>query len=141
MNALLYGKNITVISCNGADYGPWPKKWHVAPVNSWITTPAGRELVVGKEVLRAAELAATFRGVAYSARGALTSPDDYQRTKGYIKTALGKQVDKVGFSFVEVLCTCFPLSYEAPLECLEWIKEKMIRELPLGEFKSVSHIG
>ncbi|MFC2014236.1 4Fe-4S dicluster domain-containing protein [Chloroflexota bacterium] len=140
INALICGENITVISCNGASYGPWPMGWHVAPMNTWITTTEGRELVVGKYPLHTAELAATFAGVAYSARGAVASPDDYQLTKSYIKTAFQKQLDNIGLSFVEVLCACNALSYEPPLGCLEWIHDEMVREFPLGEYKNVDQV-
>jgi 2-oxoglutarate ferredoxin oxidoreductase subunit beta len=137
---LTFLDKITVISCNGPEYGPWPNNWHFPTTLNWITTPRGRELVEGEYPLHIAELAASLKGVAYSARGALTSPDDYQRTKSYIRTALQKQKDNVGSSFVEVLCACFPLTYDASLSCLKWIKDKMISEFPLGEFKNVYHI-
>lgn len=140
INALTCAENVTIISCNGPDYGPWPKGWHIAPINIWLNNPEGRELVAGKYPLHIAELAATFRGVAYSARAALTSPHDYQYAKSYIKTALQKQIDGAGLNYVEVLCACFPLTYEAPMDCLKWIRENMITEFPLGEFKNVDRV-
>lgn len=140
INALTCGEKITIISCNEPKYGPWPDRWHMGPTITWITTPEGRELITGEYPLHIAELAATFRQVAYSARGAIISPRDYQQTKSYVMTALQKQMDNVGFSFVEILCACCSLTYDAPVDCLKWIKEKMVTELPLGEFKNVDRV-
>ncbi len=91
--------------------------------------------------MHAAELVATFKGVAYSARGAITSADTYQRTKSYIRTAFQKQIDNVGFSFVEVLSAC--AGFERALtaaDCLKQVSDRIIAELPLGEFKNVDQV-
>jgi pyruvate/2-oxoacid:ferredoxin oxidoreductase beta subunit len=94
-------------------------------------------LIMGKDPLHLAERAAAFSGVNYSARGAMTSPDDYERTKSYIRTAFQKQTTQTGTSFVEVLCACFAQAYESPWDTLKWIHEKVVTELPLLEFKNV----
>jgi len=83
---------------------------------------------------------AAFKGAAYSARGAFNTPANYQRTKRYIKTAFQKQMDKVGLSFVEILCAC-PANWRmSPTDSLKWIEEKMVPEFPLGELKNVDKI-
>jgi 2-oxoglutarate ferredoxin oxidoreductase subunit beta len=131
------GEKITIINCNDTAYRPWPIGWHIETFVHPILAYAGQESITIGFPIPLAEFVAPSRGVAYSARCAITSPDDYSRTKSYIRTAFQKQIDNVGFSFVEVLCACFALSYEDPAGCLKWIKEKMIAELPLGEFKNV----
>ena len=145
IGALIRGEKFTIILCNTAFYGP--KEGRPVPITepiegrlepmTRITTPEGQKIFAGGYPLHIAELVATFKGVAYSARGAITSPRDYQLTKGYIRAAFQKQMDNVGFSFVEVLCTCCDPTYSAPVDCLKWIKEKMTTEFPLGEFKTV----
>jgi len=140
ISALNYGDSITIINCNDASYGPWPKSWHAKPLITHIVTPEGHEIVAEGYPLHTAELAATFKGVTYSARGSLASPDDYELTKSYIRTAFQKQLDDVGLSFVEVLCACGALSYEPPLNCLKWIHEEMVTEFHLGEFKNLDQI-
>lgn len=140
ISALNYGDNITIINCNDASYGPWPNSWHAKPLITHIITPEGQELVAEGHPLHTAELATTFKGVVYSARGTITSPDDYELTKNYLRTAFQKQIDNIGLSFVEVLCACGALSYEAPLNCLKWIHEEMVTEFPLGEFKNVDQV-
>ena len=94
---------------------------------------------MGEYPLHLPELAATFSGITYSARGAITSPDDYEQTKSYIRTAIQKQTTNGGTSFVEVLCACFAQAYESPWDTLKWIHEKVVAEFPLLEFKKVVH--
>ncbi len=137
MRAMTAFDKITVINCNDPLYGPWPKGWRVAtPVGCIVPVPDEAELAVSENHVPMAEMAATFKGVAYSARGALTSVDDYEHTRNYIRTAIQKQVDNVGVSLVDVLCACLVLSYEAPVDCLRWIKEEMVTKLPLGIYKN-----
>ena len=103
------------------------------------TTPLGRNPGEGY-TMHIPEMIATMKGVAYSARGAVHTPAHYQRTKKYLKTALQKQLDNVGFSFLEILSTCPTGWHVSPLESLKWVEEKMIPELPLGEFKNVDRL-
>jgi 2-oxoglutarate ferredoxin oxidoreductase subunit beta len=105
-----------------------------------LTTPEGRQAEREGYPLPTAELVAQFRGVAYSARGALTTPANYQRTKRYVKTAFQKQLGNVGLSFVEILSACPTDWHLTPVESLKWIEEKLIAEFPLGEFKNVDRI-
>ncbi|MBA7570202.1 Ferredoxin-type protein NapF [subsurface metagenome] len=146
INTLIRGDNLTVILCNTPYFGPADGR--PAPVNepiegrlvpvTHINTPEGRKIIRGGYPMHIAELVATFEGVAFSARGTLASPKYYQQTKQYVRTALQTQVNEIGLSFVEVLCTCCDPTYSAPAESLKWIKEKMIPKFPLGEFKKGS---
>jgi 2-oxoglutarate ferredoxin oxidoreductase subunit beta len=78
--------------------------------------------------------------VVYSARSAVNSPANFQRTKRYAKAALQKQMEDVGFSFVEILTPC-PVNWHMdPVDALKWMEEKQIAEYPLGEFKNVAQI-
>ena len=146
INTLIRGDKLTIVLCNTPYYGPKdgrpvpanePIEGQLEPVTR-INTPEGQQVIKGGYPLRIAELVATFEGVAYSARGVVTSPKNYQQTRKYINTALQKQIDGVGLSFVEVLCTCCDPIYSAPIKCLEWIDEKMVVRFPLGEFKNVN---
>jgi 2-oxoglutarate ferredoxin oxidoreductase subunit beta len=139
-NGLMRGENITVINCNELIYRGDPSKEQIAPPASPVNSPERRNLIMGKYPLHLAERAATFSGINYSARGAITSPDDYERTKSYIRTAFQKQTTNAGTSFVEVLCACFAQAYESPWDTLKWIHEKVVTELPLLEFKNVDQM-
>jgi 2-oxoglutarate ferredoxin oxidoreductase subunit beta len=144
IGALIRGENFTMILCNMPYYAP--KYGRPSPLNepaegrlepaTIINTPDGQKLITGGQPLHIAELAATFAGTSYSARGAVTSVKDYQLTKGYIKNAVQRQLDGGGFSLVEVITVCGDLTYSDPVDCLKWVSEKMVTEFPLGEFKN-----
>lgn len=142
MGALTRAENITIIMQNNAVYGTTGGQ--MAPTSlleqKTTTTPNGRDINTAGFPVHAAEMIASFKGVTYSARGAFNTPDNYQRTKRYVKTAFQKQMNKFGLSFVEVLCACPPNWHLSPQDCLKWIKKKMIPEFPLGEFKNVNRI-
>jgi len=103
------------------------------------TTPEGRGPNMGYPA-RMPEMIATVQGAAYSARGAANTPANYLKTRKYVKTAFEKQLDNIGFSFVEFLSAC-PTGWRmTPKESIRWIEEKMIPVLPLGEFKNVDRL-
>ena len=43
---------------------------------------------------------------AYVARGAVGTPADINRLKGYIRNAFEAQLNHEGYSMVEVMCSC-----------------------------------
>ncbi len=104
------------------------------------TSPSGRDPSVDGYPVHTAELVATFKGVAYSARGSLHTPAHYQKTKKYVRTAIQRQLDNVGSSFVEMIASCPVNWHMTPVESLAWIEEKVISEYPLGEFRNVERI-
>ena len=142
IGALTRGEMITVIMCNNANYGTTGGQMAPTTLMGQVTTttPAGRDAIMGGYPTHTAEIAAMFRGVAYSARGAVNTPANYQRAKKYVRTAFLKQIDHAGLSFVEILSACPPNWHLSPVESLRWIEEKMIPEFPLGEFKNLDHV-
>lgn len=104
------------------------------------TSPLGRNVSGEGYPAHAAEMAATFKGVAYSARGSLHTPASYQRTKGYIRTAFQRQLDNVGTGFVEVITACPTNWHLTPVQSLAYIEEHVIAEFPVGEFRNVTSI-
>ncbi|MDY7033329.1 MAG: thiamine pyrophosphate-dependent enzyme [Thermodesulfobacteriota bacterium] len=142
MNSLLRGEKLTTIFLNNAVYGTTGGQ--MAPTTllemRTTTTPYGRDTKTTGFPLHAAELAATMKGVAFSARCALNSPANFNRAKKAVKTAFLKQMDGVGYGFVEFLSACPPNWGLTPVDALKFISEKMITEYPLGEFKNVDSI-
>lgn len=138
IQAAARAERITVFMANNANYGTTGGQ--MAPTTlleqRTTTTPEGRGVPEGFPI-NTAELVAQLRGTVYSARGAITSPANYQRTKRYVKKALQKQLNGVGFSFVEILSACPPNWGKRPVDCLKWIEEVMMTQYPLGEFKDV----
>ena len=142
MNALLRGEKLTTIFMNNACYGTTGGQ--MAPTTPWgmrtTTTTEGRDPKLTGFPLHAAELVANMKGVAYSARCTVHSPGNYQRAKKAVKTAFQKQMDGIGYGFVEFLSACPPNWRLSPQDCLEFISGKMMAEFPLGEFKNVDVI-
>jgi len=142
MNALSRGEKLTTIFLNNAGYGMTGGQMAPTTLLGQVTTttPAGRDPEIAGYPIHVAELAAVMKGTAYSARVTVHTPANYQKAKKAIKLALQKQIDGIGYGFVEFLSAC-PASWRmTPSECLEFIDEKMLAEYPLGEFKNVDRI-
>ena len=131
------GERITVIMANNGSYQS--SGWQMAPPAGEIAAPEvwGPPLTAPVDIV---SLLCALKGVVYVARGAANTSANYLQTKGYIKTALQKQIDDAGFSFVEILLAC-PTNWQlSPEESLKWIEEKIIVQLPLGEFMNLDRI-
>jgi len=142
MHAAIRGERITVIMVNNGNYGTTGGQ--LAPTTllgqKTTTTPRGRDPRRDGYPIQAPELLSTIKGVAYAARGSVHSPAMFQRTKKFIKTAFEKQLNDVGFSYVEILSPCPPDWHLSPLDCLKRIEEEVIPQFPVGEFKNVDRI-
>ena len=142
VNAAARAERITVFMFNNANYGTTGGQMAPTTLIGQVTptTPMGRNARTCGYPLHVPEMLATIKGVAYSARSAINSPANFQRTKRYIKTAFQKQINDVGFSFVEIL-TCCPVNWHmTPVDALKWMEEKQMAEYPLGEFRNVDRI-
>jgi 2-oxoglutarate ferredoxin oxidoreductase subunit beta len=137
IGAMTRGERITTIMYNNTNYGTTGGQ--LAPTTligqKTTTTPLGRNPKLEGYPVRAAELAADFEGTVYSARGSVNSPANYKRAKKYIKKAFQKQIDGLGYSFVEVLSACPPNWHLSPVDCIKRIEEEIIPEFPLSEIK------
>jgi len=138
IGAMTRGENITIIMCNNTNYGTTGGQLAPTTLRGQVTatTPKGRNTATEGFPVHVAELAASFEGVAYSARGSLHTTGQYERTKNYIMRAFQTQVERKGLAFVEVLSACPPNWHMTPVECIKHIKRELIPEFPLGEFKS-----
>jgi 2-oxoglutarate ferredoxin oxidoreductase subunit beta len=138
INAMTRGEKLTTFMYNNTNYGTTGGQ--LAPTTlvgqKTTTSPQGRDAASEGYPIHAAELASTFKGTAYSARGSVHTPKNYQRTKRYIKKAFQNQLDGIGFNFVEVLSACPPNWHLTPVECLKRIEDELVPEFPLGEFKN-----
>ena len=143
MHAAIRGERITIVMVNNGNYGTTGGQ--MAPTTllgqKTTTSPFGRDVKREGFPIRAPELLSTLEGVAYAARGSVSSPANFQRTKKFIKTALLKQVSDIGFSYVEVLSPCPPDWHLSPGECMDRIERDVVPQFPIGEFKNVSEVG
>ena len=142
MNALVRGEKFTTIFLNNAVYGTTGGQ--MAPTTllgmKTTTTPKGRKIETSGYPIHIPELAATMKGVAYSARWTVHTPANFQKAKKSLKTAFQKQIDGIGYGIVEFISACPPGWRMGIFECLDFISDKMLEEYPLGEFKNVDKI-
>lgn len=136
LGSLIRGEGFTMIVCNDVNWRT--SRQRPLKTLTSVTAAGEQELVWQGFPLHMAEFVAGFQGVAYSARSSLVSPDGYERTKSYVMEAFKKQLDGVGFGFVEVLCACAGCEWHVAtrLECLTAVN-RALGELPMAEFKNV----
>lgn len=142
INAMMRSEKVTTVFLNNAGYGMTGGQ--LAPTTllglRTTTCPEGRKAANIGFPLHVAELAATFKGTAYSARVSLHTPTNYQKARRAVKAAFQKQMDGVGYSIVEIVSAC-PTDWGLdPVEANKFVGEKMLAEFPLGEFKNVDRI-
>jgi len=131
------GENLTVIFVNNAVYGMTGGQ--MAPTTllgqKTLTTPYGRNKNFEGYPLKVSELLSGLTGARYIERCSLHSPQNIIKTKRAIKEGFKNQIEEKGFSLIEILSPC-PTYWEmSPRESLDWIRETMMKEFPLGRFK------
>ena len=137
------GEKITVIFINNTVYGMTGGQ--MAPTTmigqKTTTTPYGRSLENEGPPIRMAELLSQLDGVAYSARVSLHDAKHVLRAKKAIRKAFEMQLDRRGFSIVEVLSACHTNWRVKPLDGLKRMRDEMIPAFPLGTYKDVTEKG
>ena len=131
------GENLTVIFINNAVYGMTGGQ--MAPTTlagqKTATTPLGRNVREQGYPLKISELLAQLPGVCYVERASFHSPAEVIKAKKAIKQAFVNQVNKAGFSLVELLSPCPTYWGLSPLKSMDWIRDVMSKEFPLGRIK------
>ena len=130
-------ENITIIFVNNAIYGMTGGQMAPTTLLGQVTTtsPYGRDPKIQGNPVHVCEMLSTLDGTAYAERVAVDCPKNVIAAKKAIKKAFQNQIDKKGFSIVEVLSTC-PTNWGlAPTEALEWLRQNMMPFYPLGVYK------
>ncbi len=131
------GENLTVIFINNAVYGMTGGQ--MAPTTiigqKTATTPLGRNPAEHGNPLKISEMLAGLAQVKYAERVSFSSPAQVRKARSAIKQAFGNQIDNVGFSLVEILSPCPTYWGMKPGKALEWIRDVLEKEFPLGRFK------
>ena len=132
------GENLTCIFVNNACYGMTGGQ--MAPTTiigqKTTTTPWGRNPAFGEGwPVKISEILASLKGVNFVARSSVSKPQGVKQTYQYIKKAFTNQIEKKGFSLVEVLSPCPTVWKKTPVEAMKWIDEEMSKEFPLGVIK------
>jgi len=137
VHAATRGENITVIFINNAIYGMTGGQ--MAPttlVGQKATTCIyGRDPKINGNPINVCELLSSLTGPAYLERVMVTDVANVMKAKKAIKKAFEYQMQKKGFTLIEVLCTC-PTNWGlSPVEAMKWLEDNMIPYYPLGVYK------
>lgn len=129
------GENLTCIFVNNAIYGMTGGQ--MAPTTligqKTATTPLGRDPQRGEGYpLAFLEMLAPLKGVAYAERVCVGGPKEILSARKAIREAFLNQLEKKGFSIVEVLSPCPTVWKVSPQEAVRWIRQEMVKYFPLG---------
>ncbi len=142
VHAAARSENITVIFVNNAVYGMTGGQ--MAPTSlmgqQTSTSPQGRSAESNGYPIRVCELLATLDGPSYLARVSVHDPKHVREAKKAILKAFQMQIQHQGFSLVEVVSTCPTNWHLTPVEALEWLEKKMLKQYPLGVFKKIEGV-
>ncbi len=137
MHAAARGEKITVIFVNNAIYGMTGGQMAPTSLIGQVTTssPLGRDAALNGQPIRMAEILAGLPGTAYSVRRSLHDARHVLQAKKAIRTAFETQQKGLGFSIVELLSTC-PTNWGlTPNQALDWVRDNMLPQYPVGDFK------
>ena len=134
------GENITVIFINNAIYGMTGGQMAPTSLPGQVTqtSPYGRDVNACGYPVKVCEMLSTLDGPEYLERVTVNSVKAIKNAKKAIKKAFQNQIDKKGFSLVEVLSTCPTNWGMTPEKALKWVDEAMIPYYPLGVYKDRS---
>lgn len=131
------GENITIIFINNTIYGMTGGQMAPTSLPNQVTqtTPYGRDVASAGYPIRVCEMLATLDGVALAQRTSVDSVKNVNATKKAIKKGFQNQIDKKGFSIIEVLSTCPTNWGMTPVDALDRLRNEMMPYYPLGVFK------
>ena len=140
MSAANRGENITVIFVNNGIYGMTVGQ--MAPTTllgmKATTAPHGRDPKEHGYPMHMCEILNQLTAPCYLARTSCNTPANVAKTKDAIRKAFRNQLAGKGFSMVEIVTSC-PTNWGLdPLEALDFLEEKMLREFPLGVIRDRS---
>jgi 2-oxoglutarate ferredoxin oxidoreductase subunit beta len=131
------GENLSVVFINNAVYGMTGGQ--LAPTTllgqKTSTSIEGRDKKNHGYPLKISEMLALLPGVCYVQRVSLETPSEVLKAKRAIKQAFENQINNLGFSLVEILSPCPTYWGLSPKESLDWIRNVMQKEFPLGRIK------
>ena len=133
-------ENITIIFVNNAIYGMTGGQMAPTSLPGQVTqtSPYGRDTNHCGFPVRVSEMLSQLEGPEYIERVAVNNVKNIRNAKKAIEKAFRNQVEKKGFSLIEVVSTC-PTNWGlTPSDALKWVDEKMLPYYPLGVYKDRS---
>ena len=140
VHAATRGENITVIFVNNAIYGMTGGQMAPTTLPGQVTqtTPYGRDTKIAGHPIRMCEMLSTLDGVALAQRVSVDSVKNINIARKAIKKAFENQINKRGYSIVEVISSCPTNLGLTPVEALEWLRNNMLPYYPLGVYKDIT---
>jgi len=131
------GEHISVIFVNNTVYGMTGGQ--MAPTSlagqKTATTPYGRNAATEGHPIRVCELLSVLPNAVYLERTTITSPAMVRKTKKALAKAFRTQLEKKGFSLVEIISSCPTYWRMSPVAALKHIEENLTKVFPLGVFR------
>ena len=143
VHAATRGENITVIFINNAIYGMTGGQMAPTSLPGQVTqtSPYGRDVNTAGYPIRVCELLSTLSGTALAQRVTVDTVPHVREAKKAIKKGFENQINKRGYSIIEVVSTC-PTNWGlSPKEAIGWLQENMLPYYPLGVYKDVTAEG
>lgn len=143
VHAATRGENITVIFINNAIYGMTGGQMAPTSLPGQVTqtSPYGRDVKTAGYPIRVCELLSTLTGTALAQRVTVDSVAHVREAKKAIKKGFENQINKRGYSIIEVVSTC-PTNWGlSPQEAVSWLRDNMLPYYPLGVYKDVTAEG
>ena len=140
VHAAARGEKITTIFVNNAIYGMTGGQMAPTTLPGQVTqtTPYGRDVATAGNPIRVSEMLATLDGPAYIERVSVDSVKNVLHAKQAIKKAFQLQIEGKGFTLVEVLSTCSTNWGLSALEAMDWLRDNMMPQYPLGVYKDIT---
>ncbi len=134
------GENITVFFINNAIYGMTGGQ--MAPTTilgqKTVTTPGGRQAANEGFPVGVSELINSLHAPVFIERVSLGNAAKVMKARMAIRKALRNQVDKKGFSFVEILSPC-PVNWKmTAVEARRWLENHLEPVFPVGNLRDLA---
>ena len=134
------GENYCVFFVNNAIYGMTGGQ--MAPTSllgqKTATSPYGRNALSEGYPMKISEMVSQLESPVYVERVALTSTKNIMRARMAVRKAIQNNIEKKGFSLVEVLSGC-PVNLKMKTDEMNtFIDEQMTKYFPLGVYKDES---
>jgi len=134
------GENITVFFINNAIYGMTGGQMAPTTILSQktVTTPHGRHADNEGFPIGVAEIVNSLQAPVFIERVSLADAKKVMKARMAIRKALRNQVERKGFSLVEVLSPC-PVNWKmSPVAARKWIEESLEPVFPVGNLRDLA---
>ena len=137
LSAANRGENITVIFVNNGIYGMTGGQ--MAPTTllgmKATTAPKGRVAEEHGYPMHVCEIINQLTAPKMIVRTTVDTPQNVMKTRKYIEKAFKMQLEGKGYALIEIVTTC-PTNWGlGTLESIDFMREHMLKEFPVGEFR------